>query len=66
MSERYTQTPSANNANAAAKPKVSGPPPIQTTTSRATYMPSMTNSPWAKLITFIMPQINVSPEENKA
>ena len=29
-------------------------------------MPSMTNSPWAKLMTFIMPQINVSPEENKA
>ena len=32
----------------------------------ATYMPSMTNSPWAKLMTFIIPQIRVRPEENSA
>ncbi len=38
----------------------------QTTTSSATYMPSMTNSPWAKLMKFIMPQISVRPEENSA
>ena len=41
-------------------------PPIQVTTSNATYMPSMTNSPWAKLMKFIMPQIKVRPEENSA
>ena len=30
----------------------------------ATYIASMTKSPWAKLTTFIMPQISVRPEEN--
>ena len=29
-------------------------------------MPSMTKSPWAKLMTFIIPQISVSPDENSA
>ncbi len=47
-------------------PKIAGPPPSQTTTRSATYMPSMTNSPWAKLMKFIMPQISVRPEENSA
>src|SRR5262249_2743489 len=42
------------------------PRPSHTTTSSATYMPSMTNSPWAKLMKFITPQISVRPEENKA
>ena len=30
------------------------------------YIPAMTKSPWAKLMTFIMPQISVRPEENSA
>ena len=59
-------TPSTNSANAAAKPNTAGPPPSHTTTSSATYMPSMTNSPCAKLMKFIMPQISVRPEENRA
>ncbi len=29
-------------------------------------MPSITNSPWAKLMKFIMPQMSVSPDENSA
>ena len=58
--------PSTRSANAAARVKIAGPPPIQTTTRNATYMPSITNSPWAKLMKFIMPQISVSPEENSA
>ena len=59
-------TPSTNSANAAAKPNTAGPPPSHTTTSSATYIPSMTNSPCAKLMKFIMPQISVSPDENSA
>ena len=35
-------------------------------TTNATYMPSMTESPWAKLTMFIMPQISVRPDENNA
>ena len=30
------------------------------------YIASMTKSPWAKFTTFIMPQISVRPEENRA
>jgi hypothetical protein len=48
------------------KGETGGLPPSQTTTRKATYMPSMTNLPCAKLMEFIMPQISVRPEENSA
>ena len=43
-----------------------GPPPSAVHTMTAAYMPSMTKSPCAKLTTFIMPQIRVRPDENRA
>ncbi len=43
-----------------------GPPPSAVHTMTAAYMPSMTKSPCAKLTTFIMPQISVRPDENRA
>ncbi len=51
---------------AAVGPKSSGPPCRYVTTTKATYMPIMTNSPCAKLMTFIIPQMSVSPDENSA
>src|SRR5262245_25770571 len=43
-----------------------GPPANAVQTMKAVYIASMTKSPCAKLITFIMPQISVRPEENSA
>ena len=43
-----------------------GPPPSAVQTMTAVYMPSMTKSPCAKFTTFIMPQISVRPDENRA
>ena len=43
-----------------------GPTCSSVTAKNAAYIANMTKSPWAKLTTFIMPQINVSPDENSA
>ena len=51
---------------AAIGTEAAGPPPNAVQTMKAVYIASMTKSPCAKLITFIIPQIRVRPEENSA
>ena len=58
--------PSVASTSAAAGAPTNGPTPSTVHTTNATYMPSMTKSPCAKLTMFIMPQIKVEPEENSA
>ena len=59
-------TPSVASTSAATGAPTNGPTPNSVQTTNATYMPSMTKSPWAKLTMFIMPQISVRPDENSA
>src|ERR1700722_13134882 len=66
MRPKYQTTPSVASNSAAVGTAAAGPTPNTDHTTNATYMPSMTKSPWAKLMTFIMPQISVRPEENSA
>src|SRR5262245_28505564 len=58
--------PIVARTTAAIGTEAAGPPPTRVHTRNAVYIASMTKSPWAKLITFIMPQIRVRPEENSA
>src|SRR5262249_17297062 len=51
---------------AATGTEAAGPPPNAVQTMKAVYIASMTKSPCAKLITFIIPQIKVRPEEKSA
>ena len=51
---------------AAIGTEAAGPPPNAVQTMKAVYIASMTKSPCAKLITFIIPQIRVRPEEKSA
>src|SRR5262250_536377 len=51
---------------AATGTEAAGPPPNAVQTRKAVYIASITKSPCAKLITFIIPQINVRPEEKSA
>ena len=46
--------------------KKTGPSFSRVKAKKAAYIASMTKSPWAKLTTFIMPQISVRPDENSA
>src|ERR1700678_3405552 len=48
-------TPSVASASAAIGAPSIGPAPNTVQTTKATYIPSMTKSPWAKLTIFIMP-----------
>ena len=51
---------------AATGTKTSGPRCSEVKSTKATYIAIMTKSPCAKFTTFIMPQISVRPEENRA
>ncbi len=58
--------PSVASTSAATGAPTQGPVPNSVQTTKATYIPSMTKSPCAKLTMFIMPQIKVRPDENSA
>lgn len=66
ISPKYTMMPSVANTSAATGTPTIGPAPNRVQITKATYIPSMTKSPCAKLMMFIIPQIRVRPEENSA
>ena len=66
ISAKYTTTPSVASTTTASGAPAHGPAPNKVQTTKATYIPSMTKSPCAKLTMFIMPQTSVRPDENSA
>src|SRR5680860_197851 len=57
----YASTPNSPTATADSGTERSGSSPVMLHAKNATYIPTMTNSPWAKLTTSTTPKINVSP-----
>jgi hypothetical protein len=56
--------PSTKSKAAAPWTKKIGPIFSRVKAKKAAYIASMTKSPWAKLTTLIIPQINLTPDEN--
>ena len=61
MSERWRMAPSRKRTGIVTSTETKGSIPSSTKTQNVAYIPTITSSPWAKLITRITPKISVSP-----